>query len=162
TLKPDAPPERRVNGEAALREAQARIETIRLSVNVPGAEVRVDGRAVGKAPLLDPVFVDPGPHTVEALLEGVPTARATGQAKAGGARELVLELKKDEVEAKPPGDTSTSPPRALTSVVPERRSVVPGAVLGGAAGAALIVGVALVVEGAVKRGQAHDLYQSIT
>jgi hypothetical protein len=83
-LKPDAPPERRVNGEAALREAQAKVEAIRLSVNVSGAEVRVDGRVVGRAPFLDPVFVEPGAHTIEALQDGFPAVRVTVEAKAGG------------------------------------------------------------------------------
>jgi hypothetical protein len=150
-LRPDAPPERRVNTEAALHEAQAKIETIRLTVNVRGAEVRVDGRVAGRAPLLDPLFVEPGPHTIEALEEGFPAARATVEATAGGTRDLSLELKKPEVPPPPPPPTEHR----------WRPGPVPLVIGGALAVAGLGAGTGLAVAASGKRANAEGLRTSL-
>ena len=50
------------------KEAQAKVSRLDISVDLPGADVVVDGKFVGKSPLVDPIFVEPGPHTVELRL----------------------------------------------------------------------------------------------
>jgi hypothetical protein len=147
-LKPDAPAERRANGEAALREARAKVESIRLAVNVAGAEVRVDGRVVGRAPLVDPLFVDPGSHTIEALQEGFPAARATVEATPGGDRALALELKKSEPPPPPP------PPPVKESWRPGVAVLVTGGVL---AAGGLAMGIGLTIAANAKRADADRL-----
>jgi hypothetical protein len=149
-MKPDSPHEWRANSETALREARAKVEAVRLSVNVAGAEVRVDGRVVGRAPLVDPLFVDPGSHTIEAVQEGFPAARATVEATAGGERAVALELRKSE-----------PPPPPLPPPHHERRSVVPGAVLGGVAGVALVTGIGLYAGGRSKVSTAQMQHDAI-
>ena len=93
----DAPPERRTAAEAVLREASARVVTVHAHVDVDGAEVAVDERAVGTAPLGIPIFLDPGPHTITARRDGYPTAREAVDARAGASVGIGLKL----VQARP-------------------------------------------------------------
>lgn len=60
----------RRQAEAMLAQARARTGTLVLGASPPGAKIHVDGEPVGTAPLPGPVFVDPGPHRVEASAEG--------------------------------------------------------------------------------------------
>ena len=67
-------------------QARARVGALKVKVSVPGAEVTVDGRAVGIAPLADEVFVEPGAHTVTARLGEYETGRASVQVAQGASR----------------------------------------------------------------------------
>ncbi|MCC6553526.1 MAG: PEGA domain-containing protein [Polyangiaceae bacterium] len=78
--------------EAARKEVAALV----VSVTVEGAEVLVDGQPVGRAPLGREVFVMPGPHVVEARLEGYEAARTPVEASAGGTHELGLSPVKEK------------------------------------------------------------------
>jgi hypothetical protein len=133
-LKPDAPREKRMYAEAGMREAQAKIEAVQVTVNVNGAEVRLDGKVVGRSPLLDPVFVMPGPHTFDAIADGFPIASASIDAKAAGMRDLALVLKRAE-----------PPPPPVVVVPPEARPVWPAVVTGALAVGGLAVGAGLTV-----------------
>jgi len=56
--------------ERFLKEALSKVGTLTVEANVPDAEVFVDGKAMGKLPLEDPIFVDPGSHGVEVRAPG--------------------------------------------------------------------------------------------
>ncbi|HZF56431.1 MAG TPA: PEGA domain-containing protein [Polyangiaceae bacterium] len=56
--------------ERFLKEALGKVGTLTVEANVPDAEVFVDGKAMGKLPLEDPIFVDPGSHGVEVRAPG--------------------------------------------------------------------------------------------
>jgi hypothetical protein len=100
------------------------------------------------APLPDEIFVEPGTHTVEARRPGYETATWTFEVGAGSTDKVALALRVAQ----------TPPPPA----VPEtKRSVVPGAVLGGIAGAAVVTGAALLGVGASKRSQWQPTSTSI-
>jgi hypothetical protein len=60
-----------------LGEVQAKVATLRVKVNKPGAEIFVDNVSVGLSPIDYDLYVDPGTHTVEARLEGYPPGTAT-------------------------------------------------------------------------------------
>ena len=111
--------------------ARAQIGTRHVRVNVAGAEVSVGDRVVGKAPVDDEVFVSPGVVAVSASAPGYEQAIQSVQVAKGGSADVVLALKET------------------------RRSVVPGAVLGGLAGAALVVGA--VLEGVVASKHASNI-----
>jgi hypothetical protein len=117
----------------------------------PGAvEIALDGAPLGKSPLADSVFVDPGRHTLDGRREGYAPARVTFDAAAGSTQEVQISLKPkgtDQPPARPP--------------IPERRSVVPGAVLGGVAGAAVVTGAVLLGVGASKRSSVQSTSGSI-
>ncbi len=119
-----------------LKEAQAQIGTLRVTVNFPGAQVFVDGRAVD-APSSE-VFVEPGARTVEARLAGYDPARRTLDVRAGASEAVDLML------------------------VAPKRSVVPGALLGGVAGAALVAGIGVFAAGRSKLSSAQGLYDTIS
>ena len=93
-----------VGGKPALRQALAKrfeeirqlVGTVRVEVGKPGAEVLVDGRSIGYAPLEDDVFVEPGARVVEARLEGYAAARETIAAGKGTRHEVRLTLARAE------------------------------------------------------------------
>ena len=51
-------------------QARAKVGAVKLHVNVERAEVLVGQEVVGISPLEDPVFVEPGTHTISALVQG--------------------------------------------------------------------------------------------
>ncbi|HTN85478.1 MAG TPA: PEGA domain-containing protein [Sorangium sp.] len=84
----------RQRAEASLKEARAQVAAVTVQVSPEGAEVTIDGTSVGRAPLADPVFLDPGQHEVGAKLDGhVPQAQPIA-ATAGGTETMVLELQR--------------------------------------------------------------------
>lgn len=56
--------------EAAIAEMQKLVGSLVLNQAPDGAEIKVGGKLVGRAPLKGPVFLDPGTHLVEVTLEG--------------------------------------------------------------------------------------------
>ncbi|WP_437314571.1 hypothetical protein [Sorangium sp. So ce385] len=75
----------------ALDLARAKQAVGALTFAVPrGAELSVDGRPVGRAPLGRAVFVAPGAHRVRAAL-GEAATEATVEVRAGDARQVVLD-----------------------------------------------------------------------
>jgi hypothetical protein len=117
--------------------ARAEVGALRVSVNVTGADVTLNDRAIGKAPVQGEVFVSPGVVTVRATAQGYEPAQRTVTLAKGGAADV-----------------------ALTLAAP-RRSIVPGAVLGGVAGAALVTGAALLGAGAAQRSSVQSTSNSI-
>jgi hypothetical protein len=57
-------PQRRAEVEASLATLRADLGTIRVEVDVAGAEILVDDEIVGVTPLAEPLYVEPGPHEV--------------------------------------------------------------------------------------------------
>jgi PEGA domain len=80
--------------QAALAKARAKVGALTITVDPPGAEVIVNGLPVGKAPLPDAVFVDPGPVFVEARLAGYAAVREPRTAVAGKEETVRLLLRK--------------------------------------------------------------------
>lgn len=74
-----------------LSAAKAQIGTLRISVNVEGADVLVDGRLIGRSPLTQQVFVDPGKREIEARRAGVRTSTSLFVAK-GSDQHVALTL----------------------------------------------------------------------
>lgn len=136
TQRKDTPEDRKAAGEAVLREASAKVTTVRIQVDVAGSDVLVDGRLVGVAPLASPTFLDPGQHVVEARRDGYPSARASVEARAGASVDLALKLK-------------------------QSRSPVPGIVAGGVGVVAAAVGIGFAVAGGSKGSDADALLQQM-
>jgi len=60
----------KAEAEKGLAAARTKLGTIRVTVNVGGAEVLLDGESVGLAPLAEPVDATPGTHSVVAKYAG--------------------------------------------------------------------------------------------
>jgi len=73
--------------ELVLRDlARSRVGAVRIEAE-PGAEISVDGRPVGKAPLADEVFLEPGSHRITASVGS--RSRSKDVAVAGGEARAV-------------------------------------------------------------------------
>lgn len=86
---PNQPPSQ--EAQKLFREARSKIGTLNVTVDVAGAEVVVDGKLVGKTPLEDPVFVEPGHHTIEARL-GAKLTTIESAVAAGDEKAIPLSL----------------------------------------------------------------------
>lgn len=87
-------PDERKDGQRHYDEARAKVASVVVRVNVPAAELYVDGKSIGKSPLVSPLFLDAGPHELEARSEGYLSAKTTVDAKVGTSRDIALELKR--------------------------------------------------------------------
>ncbi|WP_437938768.1 PEGA domain-containing protein [Sorangium sp. So ce341] len=155
--------EKRPEAERRLAVSRALVGAVNVVVSVAGAEVLVDGTAVGKTPLEGAVFVDPGEHRVEARLLGYETASQTVSVAKGGTAEVKLALAKSEAQAAAPSGTEAvggsaagagagAPAAGLAPAAPvepasppQPRSWVPVIALGAASVVGLGVGVGMTV-----------------
>ncbi|HZF49115.1 MAG TPA: PEGA domain-containing protein [Polyangiaceae bacterium] len=106
----------RRSAEELLAQARAKVGAILVRVEPAGAEVFVDGKAVGKAPLAGEVFVEPGARVIEAKLAGYEAAKKDVSAGAGSAQEVELRLA-------PPGAKGSGEPSKLSGAPAERRGM---------------------------------------
>ncbi|AUX29217.1 uncharacterized protein SOCE836_013050 [Sorangium cellulosum] len=157
-------------GKPALRatltkrfeEARSQVGTLVVRADVEGARVFVDGTLRGLTPLADPVFVEPGTHTISVEHEGYETQQMTAQLGAGGTIENGLQLKRKAAGAPPtkaPPTKMKAPEGAVAR--PEERSWVPVIVLGAASVVGLGVGVGLTVASNDANNDAHAHSRSI-
>ncbi|WP_437928496.1 PEGA domain-containing protein [Sorangium sp. So ce291] len=164
----------KVTAEQRLAESRAQVGAVTVTVGVAGAEVLVDGKAVGRAPLEGEVFVDAGEHRVEAKLEGYAPASETVKVAKGGKAEVALAMpavKSDAREAAPvaqapergaPGagaraPAAEKPPAAPVEPMapPQQRSWVPVIALGAASAVGLGVGIGTTVASNTASDDAH-------
>ncbi len=75
-----------------LQRLRSLVAEIAVNVNVPGAEILVDGESVGTAPLVEPVQVGPGRHAFEARAEGYATAQRVVPVASGDRVTIDLTL----------------------------------------------------------------------
>lgn len=104
-----------------LAKAKAEVCELTIHVNVPRAEIKVGVVPVGRSPLPMTVFADPGPHILEATLEGYAPGRKEVTVTKGQALEVSLTLVKKPREAaaplrparKAPGELAPGPSQPL-------------------------------------------------
>lgn len=142
---PSAKAATRAEMEARLDALRKDVPSVRVRVNVPEAEVLVDGRVVGRAPLSDVLYVDPGKHVISARHSGHTEAQQAVQLAAGNTQDVELIL------TPVPADTSLPPD--------EGRPLNKGLLIGGIALAAagLVTGVVGTVVSASAAGDESDL-----
>jgi hypothetical protein len=59
----------RTLAKKALAEAKAQIAVVQATTNRSGAEIRVDGKNIGRAPLPSSIYLEPGSHEISAHFE---------------------------------------------------------------------------------------------
>ncbi|WP_437734955.1 PEGA domain-containing protein [Sorangium sp. So ce1335] len=149
------------NAEKWLAESRAQVGAVAVTVGAAGAEVLVDGKAVGRSPLEGEVFVEAGEHRVEARLSGYAPASETVQVAKGGAVEVTLAMALAPSEApvaragegaSAPGAGAGAPAAGLGTGAPvepvqppQERSWVPVIALGAASAVGLGVGIGMTV-----------------
>ncbi|WP_437757938.1 PEGA domain-containing protein [Sorangium sp. So ce1389] len=145
----------RQSAEASLREALAKVASVTVQVAPQGAVVTVDGTTVGKAPLADPVFLDPGKHEIGARLDGHVPGTRPFVAAAGGIDKVVFQL-----ERTPASGVVVGPgPGGTTTPIPPRDDVRTAVLVGGGvvAGVGVGAGVLLTVLANGRAGDARRL-----
>lgn len=128
-----------------------------VKVNVPGAEILVDGQPVGRSPLPGEIFLDPGKRTIEARLDlYMPAKKVIDVARAASEPvDLVLVL---AASAAP-----TSAPTVPTAgTVAPPRSMVPVGIGVATAAAALGVGIVGLVLSGSKSSEVGRLQGELT
>jgi hypothetical protein len=131
------PPLREALGKR-LAEVSRMVGQLRITVNKPGADVLVDGQPAGSSPLAGEIYVDAGPHSVEARMEGFPPVIVNVTAQKGKSEQVAL--------------TFVPPPGASKVVIGVGAAV---------AGAGVIAGAVLLGIGASKGGTISDLQAKV-
>lgn len=121
-------PETRAALEARLEKAKKLACTLRVKVMSPGAEIFVDGKSAGTAPLAEDLFVEPGSHTIVAKQKERLDAQQVVAAVAGATQDVTLTL-----APAPPKPVVAAPPAKLP--IPGIVMAVTGAVGLGVGGA---------------------------
>lgn len=128
-----------------LDDALKQIGTLTIKANVDEAEIFVDGKAVGKAPLNGEVFVEPGTRKIEAKLQGYDPLRLQIQVAKGAAQEVNLKLTRAPTQLSA-GGLGDRPARSIPVIV-----------AGAAVSAAAIgTGIGLLVVSGSKGSEADD------
>ncbi|WP_437594023.1 hypothetical protein [Sorangium sp. So ce1000] len=122
-----ATPDQRAAAEKAIADVKRKTGFLVVTADANGADISVDGVLVGKAPLLDPVFVTPGKHTLFATYQDR-SATTQVDAKAGAPTPATLTL--GTTGATPAGPAVGAPTPAAPSTAPASipPSAPPGAV----------------------------------
>lgn len=134
-----APEDRHVRADTLLARAKARVLTVRIETEPPGADVWIDGQSAGRTPLAEPIFLEPGKHTVTARMASRPEAKVEIDKGAGVEEVVRLHVKA--------GQTAVPPPTT--------RSMVPAYALGGAGIASLLAGGVLLGVGLADSAEAR-------
>jgi hypothetical protein len=132
-----------------LASTREHVCALTIEVDLAAAEVLVDGKGVGTAPLTDEVFVEPGVHVVEARLAGRDAARQQATVAAGASASVKLVL---PVPRTPP------PAPQLPSRGPSTALLVAGGVT---TGVALVVGTGLAIASKTKASSASTDFASL-
>jgi len=98
-----------------IAEAKKTTGHLIVIVDVDGAQVGIDGAPAGTTPLLDPVFVNPGDHTITATSSGKTATTKTTVAR-GAATAVTLGLQ--SLGVVPPPPTAAPPPTTPSTIEP--------------------------------------------
>jgi PEGA domain len=89
------PPGQRIFAEHELKRLRALVGRVRVLVNVPGADVAIDGAPAGTSPLAEPAIVPVGRRRITVTKPPLVPASGTIDVPAGDTVELSLALAED-------------------------------------------------------------------
>ncbi len=90
---PKMSPDTRSAVDDALAAIRNLVGAVRVTANVDGAAVTVDGEASGATPLASPLLLDLGPHAVALARAGFEPSTQTVEVSGGGEQALAFTLK---------------------------------------------------------------------
>ena len=94
--------DKRAEVSAELAKLKSRLGIVTLKVEPSGAQVTVDGDVVGKAPLSEPVKLNPGSHKVEVTASGYERTLESVEVGGGDVRTVDVKLKPTPIAPPPP------------------------------------------------------------
>lgn len=142
-------PEARAKHEELLAVARSKIGTIRPKVSEPGAELLVDGIPV--KPSTEEVFLEPGPHSIDARKDGFESKPQQVQITPGSSADVVLTLTKKTSDDDGSGSGFPDHPPS------DPKPIWPTVVLASVSAVGVGVGIAGFVLAAESRSDAEDL-----
>ena len=89
---PDASPETIANANKSVAELRGMLGRIRIDCETAGAEVSVDGKSVGLAPLPDSIWATPGRHQVTAKHASAAPAIEDADVTAGSVSTVTMRM----------------------------------------------------------------------
>jgi hypothetical protein len=90
---PDASPELIAEAKQSVAELSPKLGKLFINCNVSGAEISVDGKNMGKTPLVDSIRVSPGNHQVTATHPTAMPVVQTVLVAAGAMQTLAIRLR---------------------------------------------------------------------
>jgi hypothetical protein len=115
-LAPDASPDTLEDARSSVAELQKKLGQVRIECETAGAEIRADGKSVGRAPLAKPLWLTPGRHQVTGTAAGVAPAMEDVEISAGSMKSAVIRLV--PIQAAVAAPTSPSQPPAQEVPLP--------------------------------------------
>lgn len=83
-------------GQVSVRLVSSdRVGAVRLFISETGAQVKVDGRPVGNAPLSEPVRLPAGKHQIEVIKPGFGVYNQLVEVRAGAEEKLTVDLSEE-------------------------------------------------------------------
>jgi tetratricopeptide (TPR) repeat protein len=122
---PDASSEDRADAQTSVAELQKRLGQLTIVCEMAGAAIRIDGKDLGPAPVVKPVWAVPGMHQVTATLKGATPALEEVEVSAGGSTTVVLKIGQPAVAAAPavpPPVVAVPPPLEVVTTPPPSES----------------------------------------
>jgi hypothetical protein len=113
---PYAPKASRADAEREVQALRPKLSYIEVETEDSGSTVRIDGRDMGKAPLVRPVVVAPGMHEVKLEKAGMLTETRSVAPIAGQKLRVLVKL------SPVPPPQSEKPPVVADSATPKRRT----------------------------------------
>lgn len=99
--------DRRQYVEKEVQKLKGRVATVRVAVNVPGADIAVDDEKVGTSPLDHPLTVSQGKRKITATVAGKPPAQAMIEVAGGDTTSVTLQIEGSQSSN---GDNNPPPP----------------------------------------------------
>ncbi len=115
----DVPPEEMKRVHAWLEQARARVATLTISTAPQGANLLLDGAAIGPAPVREELYVDPGKHVIEGRV-GSCSAVEQVDVAAGQSKEILLRCELTAPVQKVAVAPPTGPLRPVAATAPEK------------------------------------------
>lgn len=147
--------------KAGLQSARQKVAELRISVSEPNAIVLVDGQEVGRSPLARSIFVDVGPHKIEARLDADRVDTQNISAAAASAYPIDLTIPERKPSAPSSGLGVAPPPSQSNQTSSATPSLVPVAIGGGVAVVALGLGIGFRVASSSSHDRLVDLRSSL-
>ena len=109
------PKERRAFVEKEVQKLAGRVAMVRITVNIPNADVMVDDEKVGTSPLDHAIMVSQGKRKISAAIDGKPTVDKTIEVAGGDSADVTLDIQE---EAPPPPPPPPPPPVEMRRHIP--------------------------------------------
>ncbi len=135
--------ERKATTEQLFAEAKAAVGTVKVTANVTDARVSLDGAEVARTPVSDPIFVDPGGHTLRIEREGYKAQELIIAVQPGTELPQSFKLERD-------GSSG------------DGRPIWPAILLGIGAAAGIGTGIGLIIVSSNKNGDAEAALRDCT